>query len=58
MNTQANELASNSVAYQVVDIQTKAVVKEYPAGKGQVARNFASKRDMQYGAVRFIVRIV
>lgn len=52
MNTQAN------VAYQVIDIQTKAVVKEYPAGKGQVARNYANKRDMQYGAVRFVVRLV
>lgn len=52
MNTQSD------VAYEVVDIQTKAVVKQYPAGKGQVARNFANKRDLVYGAVRYIVRLV
>lgn len=52
MNTQTN------VAYEVVDIQTKAVIKQYPAGKGQAARNFANKRDLAYGAVRFIVSLV
>lgn len=46
------------VAYQVVDIQTKTVVKEYPAGKGQVARNYANKKDLAYGAVRYIVKLV
>ena len=50
MNTQ--------VAYEVVDIQTKAVVKQYLAGKGQVARAYANKRDLAYGAVRFVVRLV
>ena len=48
----------NNVAYEVVDIQTKAVIKQYPAGKGQAARNFANKRDLVYGAVRFVVRLV
>ena len=52
MTTQTN------VAYEVIDIQTKAVIKQYPAGKGQAARNFAHKRDMVYGAVRFVVRLV
>jgi hypothetical protein len=52
MTTQTN------VAYEVVDIQTKAVVKQYPAGKGSTARAFANKKDLAYGAVRFIVRLV
>lgn len=52
MNTQTN------VVYEVVDIQTKAVIKQYPAGKGQAARSFANKRDLAYGAVRFVVRLV
>ena len=47
-----------NVAYEVVDIQTKAVIKQYPVGKGQAARNLANKRDLAYGAVRFIVRLV
>lgn len=47
-----------TVAYQVIDIQTKAVVKEYPAGKGQVAHRYADKKDLAYGAVRFVVKLV
>lgn len=46
------------IGYEVVDIQTKVVVKSYAQGKGQVARSFANKRDLPYGAVRFIVRLV
>jgi len=53
MNTQAN-----NVAYEVVDIQTKAIVKQYPAGKGSTARAYANKKDLQYGAVRYVVRLV
>lgn len=49
---------TNNVAYEVVDIQTKAVIKQYPAGKGSTARAFANKKDLAYGAVRFIVRLV
>lgn len=49
---------TSNVAYEVVDIQTKVVIKQYPAGKGQAARNFAHKRDAAYGACRFIVRLV
>lgn len=44
------------IGYEVVDIQTKAVVKSYAQGKGQVARNFANKRDLAYGAIRYIVK--
>lgn len=57
MTTQTNNVAYE-VAYEVVDIQTKAVIKQYPAGKGQAARNFAHKRDAAYGACRFVVRLV
>lgn len=49
---------TNIIAYEVVDIQTKAVIKQYPAGKGSTARAFANKKDLQYGAVRYIVRLV
>ena len=52
MTTQTN------VAYEVVDIQTKVVIKQYPAGKGSTARAYANKKDLQYGAVRFVVRLV
>ena len=52
MNTELN------VAYEVVDILTGAVVKQYPAGKGSVARAYANKKDLAYGAVRFVVRLV
>lgn len=47
-----------NVAYEVVDIQTKAVIKQYPAGKGSTARAYANKRDLAYGACRYIVRLV
>ncbi|MNX77796.1 hypothetical protein D3C86_1093530 [compost metagenome] len=48
----------NNVAYEVVDTHTKAVIKQYPAGKGQAARNLANKKDLAYGACRFIVRLI
>lgn len=53
-----NNLTKTSVAYQVIDIQTNAVVKEYPAGKGQAAHRYADKKDLAYGAVRYIVKLV
>lgn len=49
---------TSNVAYEVVDTHTKAVIKQHPTGKGQAARNFANKRDMAYGAVRYTVRLV
>lgn len=48
----------SKVAYEVVDIQTKAVLKQYPEGKGQAARAYANKKDLAYGAVRYVVRLV
>lgn len=47
-----------NVAYEVIDIQTKAVIKQYPAGKGSTARAYANKKDLAYGAVRYIVRLI
>lgn len=49
---------TSNIVYEVVDIQTKAVIKQYPVDKGQAARNFANKRDLAYGAVRYVVRLV
>lgn len=53
-----NEMNTSNIVYEVVDIQTKAVIKQYPVDKGQAARNFANKRDLAYGAVRYVVRLV
>lgn len=44
------------IGYEVVDIQTKSVVKSYGQGKSQVARNYANKKDLEYGAIRYIVK--
>lgn len=41
--------------YQIIDIQTKAVVKSYKADE---ARAQADRLDMKYGAVRYIVKWV
>lgn len=46
------------IGYEVVDNQTKAVIKTYSEGKRQAARNFANKRDLAYGAIRYVVRPV
>jgi hypothetical protein len=46
------------IGYDVIDNQTKAVVKSYGEGKGSTARAFANKKDLQYGAVRYVVRSI
>lgn len=46
------------IGYDVIDNQTKAVVKSYSEGKGSVARAYANKKDLQYGAVRYVVRFI
>lgn len=46
------------IGYEVVDNQTKAVIKTYSGDQGRKARAFANKKDLAYGAVRYIVRIV
>ncbi len=51
-NTDMNEV----IGYNVIDIQTKAVVKSYGQGKGNVARAYANKKDLAYGAIRYSVR--
>lgn len=45
-----------AICYQVVDIQTKEVVKECKTRNG--ATRAADNRDRIYGAVRYIVRPV
>lgn len=52
MPTQSN------VAYEVVDIQTKAVLKTYATDKGSVARRFADKKSMEYGSYRYSAQII
>lgn len=44
------------IGYDVIDNQTKAVVKSYSEGKGSVARAYANKKDLVYGAIRYVVR--
>lgn len=44
--------------YHVIDIQTKATIKTYADDKGRVARAYAHKLDLKYGAVRYIVKFV
>jgi hypothetical protein len=51
-------MTTETIGHEVVDIQTKAVIKQYGEGKGQAARNFANKKDLAYGAVRYVVRLV
>lgn len=45
-----------AICYQVVDIQTKEVVKECKTRN--TATRVADRRDLAYGAVRHIVRPV
>lgn len=44
------------MTYQVIDIRTKQVVKTYADRK--TARRAADRLDLQYGAVRYIVKAV
>lgn len=44
--------------YQIIDIQTKAVVKSYKVTEAHNARKQADRLDMKYGAVRYIVKWV
>lgn len=44
------------IGYDVIDNQTKAIVKSYGEGKGSVARAYANKKDLAYGAIRYVVR--
>ena len=49
---------SNSVAYQVVCTKTGAILKEYKQGQRKLASRYADKKDMAYGAVCTIIRLV
>lgn len=44
--------------YQVIDTQTKAVIKTYSKDKARAARAYAHKLDAKYGAVRYVVKFV
>lgn len=43
--------------YNVIDIQTKAVIKSYAKADLRKARAYANKLDLKYGAVRYVVRL-
>lgn len=55
---ETESLSSQRIAtmYKVIDIQTKAIVKTYSEDKARVARAYANKLDLKYGAVRYIVK--
>lgn len=44
--------------YHVIDTQTKKIIASYPEDKARVARNRANKLDLNYGAIRYVVRFV
>lgn len=48
----------NRMAYECVDSQTGAVLRTVPGAKRTMLRRWADKKDMAYGAVRYIVRPV
>jgi len=53
-NTNINKAAAVPSSYEVVDIQTKGVVARCKTRDG--ASRSANRRDLSYGAVRYVVR--
>lgn len=49
---------SNSIAYQVVCTKTGVVLKEYKQGQRKLANRYADRKDLAYGAICTIVRLV
>lgn len=47
-----------AVAYEVVDNQTRKVVGTFKPANRVRARRMADRKDMEYGAIRYIVRPV
>jgi len=54
MTNIANNAPSRPLSYEVVDIQTKGVVAQCKTRDG--ASRSANRRDLSYGAVRYVVR--
>lgn len=46
---------TKAIGYTVTDRQTGKVIKTYGEGKRSSASRFADKKDMEYGAIRYIV---
>ena len=42
--------------YQLIDTKTNTVIKEYAYSQRNRARNRRDKLDLQYGAVRYILK--
>jgi hypothetical protein len=54
MNTQPQVFSH----YELVDAHTGTILKRYEDGQHKAARNRANRLDNQYGAVRYVVRMV
>lgn len=54
-NTEEN-IMNNAIRYDIIDIQTKKVVSSHATRA--VAKATANRKDIAYGAIRFIVKPV
>ena len=46
----------NNTVYELIDTQTKKVIATYSYAQRNRARNKRDKLDLQYGAVRYILK--
>lgn len=46
----------NNTTYELIDTQTKKVIATYSYAQRNRARNRRDKLDLQYGAVRYILK--
>ena len=46
------------IGYEVFDVRKQTVVRTYGEGKGKSARRCADMLDLEYGAVRYVVRFI
>lgn len=51
-------MTTTNIAYQVLDVRTQVVVKEFEEGKGKAAHKKAEKMNQSFGAVRYVVKMV
>jgi len=52
----AQETPKQITGYELIDSQTKKVLKKYGPDKRRYASRQADKLDLQYGAVRYFVK--
>ncbi len=58
LNIKLNPPLMARYKYLLIDSHTEEILKEYEDGKGHIARRRADRLDLQYGAVRYIVKPV